>query len=105
MAKATAFVFCMHISGAQSAVCSSYQNVVGSESFGGCLVDEVLYLCVVANRLDLVGCHVWVWLCTFDSRTQLELNIGGVMHTLIEDELPVVHSRAPTVTSIAKMLP
>ena len=58
MAESAAFVFRMDISGAESAVCRSYEDIVWSESFGSCLVYKVLRLCVIADRLDIVSCHV-----------------------------------------------
>lgn len=58
MAESTAFVFRMDISGAESTVCRSYEDIVWSESFGSCLVYKVLRLCVKADRLDIVSCHV-----------------------------------------------
>lgn len=60
MAESTAFVFCVDISGTQSAVRRSYQDVVRSESSGSRLVDEVLCICIIADCLDLLGCHIWV---------------------------------------------
>ena len=50
----------MDIGGTQSAVRRSYQDVVRSESSGSRLVDEVLCLRVIANRLNLLGRHICV---------------------------------------------
>jgi hypothetical protein len=55
MAKSTAFVLRMDISSAQSAVRCAYQHIVWSEIFVSYLVYEVLRLCVIADRLDLVS--------------------------------------------------
>ena len=59
MAESAAFVFRMDISGAQSTVCRSYQDIIWTEGFGRRLVYKVLGLCVIADRLNIMGCHIW----------------------------------------------
>lgn len=104
MAEATAFVFCMDISGAQPAVCSSYQNVVGSKGFGSRLVYKVLCLCVVADRFNLIGCHTCasnagLWTYT---RSRENRHLEGAF----EDRNQAASRTFSTqmLTSIAKML-
>ena len=58
MAESAAFFFRMDISGAQSTVCRSYQDIIWTEGFGRRLVYKVLGFCVIADRLDIVGCHI-----------------------------------------------
>lgn len=104
MAKSAAFVFCMDISGTQSAVRRSYQDVVRSESSGSGLVDEVLCLCIIADRLDLLGCHIWVlnfhrWLVYAIGRRFYSKGVFAGRRQLVIQAFP-----NQRLTSIAKML-
>lgn len=104
MTESTAFVFRMDISGTQSAVCRSYQYVVCSKIFGGRPVHELLRLCVIADRLNLVGCHIWILKFDHWLVVQLEVNTPVMLHTSTENDKPATRSQPPTLTLIAKML-
>ena len=104
MAEATAFVFRMDISGAQSAVGRAYQDVVWSESFGSRLVYEVLRLCVVTNRLDLVSCHCRALDAQYRLLWATGWNILRKVRLWIENRMLAVHFKPQRLTSIAKIL-
>jgi hypothetical protein len=57
MAESTAFVFCMNVSGTQSAVCRSNQDMKWWKCLGRDLVHEALRVCVVTDRADFVSRH------------------------------------------------
>ena len=104
MTESTAFVFRMDISSTQSAVCRSYQYVVCSKIFGGRPVHELLRLCVIADRLNLVGCHIWVSKSDHWLVVQLEVNTPVMLRTSTEHDMPATRPQPPMVTLIAKML-
>lgn len=78
MAESTAFVFRMDVGGTQPAMCRSYQDIVRSKIFRSRLVYEMLRLCVIADCLNLLGCHILILKFNHWLAMRLDMDVANI---------------------------